>query len=309
MSDKDSSDIDYDALDEAESQNLEEVALTLELIKSSNVEPNIFNSMEWVNNLFERTQEPTTELLSKKLATLLNVRRKTDIKDYDTGLNYIGLEQIATLEQQFKLIRTRDEDYLPYEHSFFLESPLEVFLYDISYGQYPPPEILMMLEKCFRLYFEANGDLSLEEIFFGKAIKKAGNYSKRKMRSSNFKEFHYQVTHAKAHTKIQNNKFNLEEFTLSYLEKCAFEETMFPVENVSEENLESFIVSYYRWKKNNLTKKKSNLKFQEEVIDIISCLISLGYTEEQAQKATALIASAHLDIEGNLKKILLYLQK
>ena len=167
-------------LDWAESENLNEESTILKLISKHGLEPNLFNTMDWINNFYSRTQEPTTELLSETLADLLEVNPEYVGKDFETALNSVGLEQIERLEQLYKLIGTRMEDLLPYEKHFRMDSPLELFLFEISYGSYPPPEIIMMLAKCFNLYFLAEGQLSLEEVFFGKVIKRAGNYSRRK---------------------------------------------------------------------------------------------------------------------------------
>jgi hypothetical protein len=296
-------------LDWAESENLNEESTILELISKHGLEPNLFNTMDWINNFYTRTQEPTTELLSETLADLLEVNPEYVGKDFETALNSVGLEQIERLEQLYKLIGTRMEDLLPYEKHFRMDSPLELFLFEISYGSYPPPEIIMMLAKCFNLYFLAEGQLSLEEVFFGKVIKRAGNYSMRKARSTNFKEFHYQVIREKQSSKYIGNKFNLEEFTLSYLKICEENEADFPIANVTEDNIESFIVAYYRWKKQNLNKQTSLIDKAEIKDDSINALLSLGYSKPVAEKVVSSVFNNKLTTEETIKKALLVLNE
>jgi hypothetical protein len=307
---KDENDDTYDEkLEWAESENLIEESTAFELIKKTGIEPNFFNTMDWINNFHGRIQEPTTELLSETLANLSEIIAEYRGKDFETDFNSIGLEQIARLEQKYKLIGNREKALLPYEKHFRVDSPLELFLWEISYGCYPPPEILMMIAKCFNLYFLAEGALSLEEVFFGKVIKRAGNYSKRKARSTNFKEFHYQVISEKQHTVCKGMKFNLEEFTLNYLRICEESETDFPVDNVTEDNVESFIVAYYRWKKHNLNKQTSLIDKAEIKGDAINALISLGYPISVAEQVILKVFNNKLTTEETIKKALISLME
>lgn len=60
------------------------------------------------------------------------------------------------------------------------DSPLAALMYFIECGFYPPPELLLGLLDTWEAYMGMGGDIDLEEAFFGKPIRKAGNYSKRK---------------------------------------------------------------------------------------------------------------------------------
>jgi hypothetical protein len=295
---------DNEKLDWAQSKNMVEESTVLELINQSGIEPNLFNTMDWINNFYQRTQDPTTELLSETLANLSEIIPEYRGKDFDTELNCFGLEQIENLEQLYKKIGERDKRLLPYEKYFRFDNPLELFLLDVSYGHYPAPEILMMLAKCFNLYFLAGGKLTLEEVFFGKIVKRAGNYSKRRTRSTNFIEFHYQVIREKEFYKLSNTNFSLEDFTLSYLKQCQESETDCPIVNVTEDNIESFIVAYYRWKKNNLEKQKSIVDIEEKKIDSIYALISLGYSKSQVEQLVLKISNSKLTAEEIIRKAL-----
>jgi hypothetical protein len=52
-----------------------------------------------------------------------------------------------------------------------------MFLY-IHYGLYPPPELLLGLRDGFDYYLNTKGTL-LEDIFFGRAVRRIGNYAAR----------------------------------------------------------------------------------------------------------------------------------
>lgn len=59
-------------------------------------------------------------------------------------------------------------------------TPLSALFYVIDSGFYPPPELLIVLQDCWRAYESASGQLSLEEAFLGKLRKRAGNYARRR---------------------------------------------------------------------------------------------------------------------------------
>ncbi|MBA6377690.1 MULTISPECIES: RuvA C-terminal domain-containing protein [unclassified Colwellia] len=304
MTDKNNED-----LDRAEDENSMEDATILHLIRKLDIEPNFFNTIDWINNFHERTQDPKTELLSETLSNLLDTYPEFIGNEFDTQLRSVGLEQIANLEEQYKKIGSRVKENLPYERFFRFDNPIELFLFEISYGSYPPPEILMMLAKCFSLYFLAEGTLSLEDVFFGKVIKKSGNYSMRRKRNTNFQEFHYQVIQGKVLSNFLNKKFNLEEFTLAHLKTCQANEVSCPIVNVTEDNIESFIVAYYRWKKNNLNKQTSLIDKAEIKGDSINALVSLGYSITVAEQVILKVLNNKLTAEETIKKALMSLME
>jgi hypothetical protein len=298
-------------LDWAESENMMEESTTLDLVNKSVVEPNLFNTMNWINNVHERIKDPTAMLLSTKLAISSEVISHYRGKGFDTDSNTLGLEQIeqlnhqfSKLEHQFSKMGSRVDHSLPYKEHFRLNNPLELFLFEMSCGSYPPPEILMMLVKCFNLYFLAEGTLSLEDVFFGKVVKRAGNFSMRKARSDNFKEFHYQVIREKQSREYSSKNFNLEEFALSFLRMSKENETDRPVINVTEDNIESFIVAYYRWKKRNLNKQKSAIDIEEIKSEVVSVLVALGYTQQKAKQTVLEIFDSKLSLEENVRNAL-----
>ena len=57
--------------------------------------------------------------------------------------------------------------------------PLALFFLYVSYGFYPPPELLIALHEAFEAYQKEKGRLTLEEAFFGKPVQRAGTYAQR----------------------------------------------------------------------------------------------------------------------------------
>jgi len=60
------------------------------------------------------------------------------------------------------------------------DTPFEAFVDAIGTGHYPPPEVLLALAKCFSVYIESEGKISLEEALFGKPKQKRGVWAKQK---------------------------------------------------------------------------------------------------------------------------------
>tara|TARA_R110000796_G_scaffold208112_1_gene324394 strand:- start:1134 stop:1895 length:762 start_codon:yes stop_codon:yes gene_type:complete len=119
------------------------------------------------------------------------------------------------------------------------------------YGMYPPPVLMKSIFKCFELYFEAEGELSLEEVFFGKPKKRAGNYARRRGRNLKFIEFHYQL--------LRNNvwpqdKMSALDFARKLIKSRVNDEWEGPID-VLDEQAENFIREYQRWKKININDK------------------------------------------------------
>lgn len=101
------------------------------------------------------------------------------------------IENITTLWQ---LLLAEYDLVLPYEDESFDEdhphqaklSPLDNFMLALELGEYPPPEIMFAIFDCFKTYFDLKGQLSLEDIFFGKAQKSTGNQASRYSRNYKF---------------------------------------------------------------------------------------------------------------------------
>lgn len=59
--------------------------------------------------------------------------------------------------------------------------PLSSLFYYVEMGFYPPPELLLALHSCWRVYEDACGEITLEEAFLGRPVQKAGNYARRRL--------------------------------------------------------------------------------------------------------------------------------
>lgn len=58
-------------------------------------------------------------------------------------------------------------------------TPIEALSYLIGMGFYPPPELLLAIADCIDTYMANGGSMTLEEAFFGRPKKSAGNHAKR----------------------------------------------------------------------------------------------------------------------------------
>jgi hypothetical protein len=84
-----------------------------------------------------------------------------------------------------QLISFRDEDGKMHEPENDFRSdeqlgktPLDAFMFLVERCQYPPPELIIAINDCFRLYIAGRGKFELEEIFFAnRRIPKLGNNS------------------------------------------------------------------------------------------------------------------------------------
>lgn len=72
-------------------------------------------------------------------------------------------------------------------------TPLEVFMYCVESGFYPPPEVMFSLLNAFQYYFSSEGEVELEEAFFGPKTKRLGNYSAKKAKDEKYRSFHFFV--------------------------------------------------------------------------------------------------------------------
>lgn len=83
-------------------------------------------------------------------------------------------------------------------------NPLAAFQGYLEMGFYPPPEVLLSVAGCFEHYFEQNGRVELEEVFFSSGRKKGvGNYAAQKNNDFRFEYFRFLSTLQLAEGKSQ----------------------------------------------------------------------------------------------------------
>jgi|TARA_R110000772_G_scaffold20462_1_gene56625 hypothetical protein len=90
-------------------------------------------------------------------------------------------ESITSLEPAWELLEELyDGIFERFEDEPSFKLPVEEFIFHISNGFYPRPELLVAVASCFQSYFSKKGEIELEEVFFGKNRKRIGNHSARK---------------------------------------------------------------------------------------------------------------------------------
>jgi len=93
-----------------------------------------------------------------------------------------------SLEPAWELLQELYDDMFErFDDEPRFESPVEEFIFHISNGFYPRPELLVAVASCFEYYFSKKGEKELEEVFFGKNTKRIGNYSALQSRHPDLK--------------------------------------------------------------------------------------------------------------------------
>ncbi len=113
------------------------------------------------------------------------------------------------------------------------DTALSSFMFCIDSGFYPPPEVLLALESCFKTYFLADGGLELEDVFFGERKKGVGNYAALKARNQLYVDFHFKVTFS------HDTNTSLEELAESMISNHISDPDI---------DIDSFLRGYRRWK-------------------------------------------------------------
>lgn len=121
-------------------------------------------------------------------------------------------------------------------------------------GRIPTPELLLSIAKSFLLYFEADGDLSLEQVFFGTPKRKSGIYANRALRENRYLVFHDTVLRTRGlYSAAGKEQPSIESLAETFIESdhlffCDEEDEI--EETLPEIDIDSFLRGYRRWKKN-----------------------------------------------------------
>ena len=105
-----------------------------------------------------------------------SLRLQRSLFECDEWKNYPALASLELAWQEYAraqniipdLADTRDEESRDALHSF---------VHNVEFGILPPPETLLLLHDALQRYLRSNGELSLDEAFFGKPHKKNSSYA------------------------------------------------------------------------------------------------------------------------------------
>ncbi|WP_340676585.1 hypothetical protein [Paraglaciecola sp.] len=133
------------------------------------------------------------------------------------------------------------------------KTPLEDFINNGEFGFRSSPEVFMTIVDAFKYYFEKQGAVSLEEIFFGREIVGVGNYSARLANSDLYQ--HLTFLFDTAETQDEGNKYR--GLTLPKKSKLDIVQEFFDSHGV-DKNAESTLRSYRRWHKRKQEQIRTN---------------------------------------------------
>ena len=136
-------------------------------------------------------------------------------------------------------------------------TPLNAFRYFLDIGVFPPPEILLAIAECFERYFQAEGQLELEEVFFSRPRKqRIGNNSAQESRDRLYKSF--DLSHALDHL-VESRQLEKDgnaagaaslHIALEHTAEKFLRERGLPASEV-----DSFLRGFYRWQKESKSDK------------------------------------------------------
>lgn len=229
---------------ECHEANADEVRWVELLIQDGVLPSNIFNSFLWLKDCQKRLKAPSKAIPifnNLEISDHFDLEKHPPLPPYTLEREWSGIDTLERLSRQppFPAHECTSEP------SLTNATPLELFQSYVRRGHTPPAELLLVIAKAFDLYFQAHGKLSLEQVFFDPPLtKKQGNYSKRSIKK--FKGLSYLDFH-EAVDQLTNTKAT--DTTIEDLAK-KFIRTVVPEENhtVNEEDLDSFLRGYRRWK-------------------------------------------------------------
>lgn len=103
-------------------------------------------------------------------------------------------------------------DFAPYDRDIRVaDDAISEFSYYVEMGKYPPPDIMVDVMEGFLNYFEANGNLSLDESFFESKQKKYKSISFKQEHLLRYIEFEWYL--------YENSFENLEDAAESFINK------------------------------------------------------------------------------------------
>ena len=124
--------------------------------------------------------------------------------------------------------------------------PLSSFSYNVNIGFYPPPEIMLIFGIAIERYFDSNGNISLDEAFFGEKHQKTKSLAYKKHKKRKYMFFDFYVRNKQA--KNKDSKLSLEEHVSNLLEDT-HPFTLIASGFSPDVDVDTFLRGYRRWKK------------------------------------------------------------
>ena len=191
-----------------------------------------------LSNTWERVREIREKLLSHK-TVLSGMEDDWQLITQSAAMN-LRLEKSVDIEDPLGM---RDDEKTS-------STPLNAFRYYLDLGLFPPPEILLAIAECFERYFQAEGQLELEEVFFSRPRKKRiGNNSAQEARDRLYHAFclSHSFEHlAKSHQLKKAGDDTAVESLGVALESTA--EKFLRERGLPDLEVDSFLRGFYRWR-------------------------------------------------------------
>lgn len=179
------------------------------------------------------------------------LKSETEIYPYYSGLN-LAWEILANTIYSGEQFGQDEPIVKRFENERLADSPFDAFRYYMDIGIYPPPELLIWLNDRFTEYFMGFGEVSLEEVVFGKPKPSVGNAAARASRSNFYKRFSYKINLEKLSAKHQDRKplsmDKLAEEMFLEIEKEAQELDDGSVNSFVSPDIDNFLRGYRRWR-------------------------------------------------------------
>lgn len=188
---------------------------------------------EEIRKLIERAYSEDNPVTNEGLKAL----RDALIAAYETDYFQIlgGLERVWRLiEPPFQVV---DREYNYKGH------PLASLAYYADVGLYPPPEILLAVAGAYNLYASRNGEISLDEAFFGQSHKKTSSYAHKNFKQEEYSFFH-SVWVRRRKEDDRKKSMSMEELATDYYEWM----TNNPIfGDPPKTDIDTFLRNYRRW--------------------------------------------------------------
>jgi hypothetical protein len=254
---------EFDREDLVESTNKDEVEDAWYLIRNELQSPNIFSTTDWMKEIAARLEDiPNSPTLLSEYTYLvteyLGIERQLSKEKLDSNYDiYKSSEETLTLldaawrrahpdgsepHPLLGLSLRQLENDIP---NFRVLTTVEAFINQVTLGQCPTPELMLSIAKSFQLYLEADGNITLEEVFFGKPKQRAGNYARQSLNENRYLFFHDTVSRDLALNSLLERFESIQEIAEKFLQSGAYYGD-FDEENIID--VDVFLRGYRRWK-------------------------------------------------------------